>query len=407
MSSTIHQPTIKPPTQSQKIGIYKNIAYVRHQGEFVWKTEEPGRAFAVPYEITTPENPAEGNRTFVFEPPHFTSGTVSRDAFLGTQLLFPLGFSHASVGYSNLFMRILNRDPGFELVIKGKPVTILPPRPGQPGEVTDLNILQQFALALKQSSLFGPVERLYAMGFSDSGKTVHEVYKPFGHKLFDLSFACTAPYVAPEKIAGQKPIIVFNTERDFDPLAVPDPKFPQYRWYAVAGAPHIPDAVLTRPEFPGGQGPIPPIAGTSPINWLPIIRALFLAGDQWIRNGTPPPASVTLKVNPQGLIARDVMGNALGGIRHPALETVEARFISSVVREGWELFGGYGSPKRLTDAEYPQYLNSFSKAADALVAARYLLPVGRDRLLKEVQLQRPNTFTLNYLEGLLIPDSGS
>lgn len=401
MSSKIQLPSIKPPTTSEKVGGYNDITYVRHQGQFVWENGvDRAQSFSVPYEITTPSDPTEGNRTFVFEPPHHTGGPVSRNAYLGPEFLFSQGFSHASVGYSNVRMRILNPKPGFPMKIKNVPITMIDF--GQPGAVTDTNILSLFANALKQSSFLGPVERIYGIGFSDSGNTLHQVYQQVGHRLFDLSFACTANYLAP--FPAQNPIIIFNTERDFDSRAIPDPQFPQYRWYAVAGAPHIPDAALTRPWFKDGT--TPPIAGTTPLDWSPFIRALFVAGDQWVRQGTQPPASVTLMVNSQGLIARDVMCNALGGIRHPALENGEATFINSVVRPNlepkfWENFGGYGSPKKkLTSSEFPQYLESFTTATEALVAARYLLPEDGELLIKGAEIQPPNTFTRNYMNGL-------
>lgn len=397
--------SIQAPTRSENIGTFNDIAYVRHHGQFVGQTE-CGR-FAVPYQITAPANPAQGNQTGVLEPPHFTSGPIARDVFLGPPFLFGNKHVHCSVGFSNVFKRILNPNPGFTLIIKDKPITVLPPIPNQPQEVTDYGILREFALALRQDPLpfVGRIERILGIGFSDSGRVVHEVYKPFGHKLFDLTFAGTAPYLAPVKISKQHPIIVFNTEADFDSRAIANPAFPQYRFYTMAAGAHIPDAVLTRLVFTGGPGiPAPAIAGTSPINWLPNLRALFAAGEQWIREGKQPPPSATLKLNAQGQIVRDARLNALGGIRHPALETSDARFIASIVRgNGWEAFGAYSDPKRLKNSEFPQYLSSFKQATEALVAARFLLPAGGERLMREVQLRPPNTYTLNYLEGLLLP----
>jgi hypothetical protein len=141
---------------------------------------------------------------------------------------------------------------------------------------------------------------------------------------------------------------------------------------------------------------------------LLFLRAIFIAGDQWVRNGTQPPAGVMLRVNPKGAIARDGLCNALGGIRHPALENGEATFSASIVRRNlefrpWELFGGYGNPKSLADNEFPQYLDSFKAATNALLAARYLTPDGAARLIREAQLQPPNTYTQNYMNGLLFP----
>ena len=268
--------------------------------------------------------------------------------------------------------------------------------------IADNDILQEFATALRQNPPFvGIVQRLYAIGFSDSGNTVHEIYKPFGHRLFDITFACLARYVEPVNIAGQKPIMVFNTEADFDPRAVPNPAFPQYRWYVVAGGPHVPDAALTRPSFPNPprDATAPAIKGTSPINWLPFIRALFVAGDEWVRNRVQPPPSMTLKVTSDGLVLRADKGNALGGIRHPALEMREAVFMPSVIRGTWTLFGGCGSlRKRLQLSEFAGYLGEFTKKAEVLVSGRYLTPAGRDRMIAQAKLSPPNTFTRNYLE---------
>ena len=388
--------SIEAPTHSEDIGTFNNIAYVRHRGQFRGATEA-NREYSVPYEITVPKNPSQGERVFVFEPPHLTSGLIARDSLLGEQFLFGNGYSHASCGFGNRAGHILN--PRFELKIAGNSITL---PPSSPTEVSDINIIQQFAAELRQSrsNLFGEVQRIYAVGFSDSGKTIHEVYKAFGHRSFDLTMAGTAPYLSPINSKEQSPIMVLNTEADFDPQAAPNSNFPKYRYYNIAGGPHIPDAVLTRKVF---RGPFPPaIAGTTPINWLPFARALFEAGDKWIRNGKQPPANAVFQLNSKGEIVRDERLNALGGIRHPALELGEARFIASFERNGWGLFGDYRNPRQITNGQFPGYLRSFTTAVNALRDAGYLLPAGQDRLISEVQLSPPNTYTLNYRDGLVL-----
>jgi len=392
MSGVIENPIGRP----EEIGTFNNIRYLKYRGRFTGETAS-GR-FNVPYEITTPANPREGSRIFVFEPLHFSGGTVARDGYLGPDFLFVGGISHATVRHKNFRVQSLERDPLSPLTLRSREYE-------GPEVVADNDILREFATALRQSSatsFIGKVARLYAIGFSDSGNTVHQIYKPFGHKLFDITFACTAGYVEPVNIAGQKPIIVFNTEADFDPRAVPNPAFPQYRWYTVAGGGHIPDAALTRQFFPNppeAGSPAPPVEGTSPINWLPFVRAIFAAGDQWVRNNVQPPPSVTLKLTSDGLVLRDDKGNALGGIRHPALEMREAVFMPSVIRGNWALFGGYGSlRKRLQPNEFAGYLGEFTKKAEVLVGGRYLMPAGRDRMIAQAKLNPPNTFTRNYQE---------
>jgi hypothetical protein len=331
------------------------------------------------------------------------SGLIGRNHLLGEHFFFSNGYSHASVGYGNRAGHILNPNPPFELKIRGNRVKGIPPSSTEK-EVSDINIMSQFAVELRRSrsNLFGETEGIYGIGFSESGNKIHDIYKPFGHRVFDLTLACTAPYVPPVTIKRQNPIMVINTEADFDPRAVPNQNFPEYHYYTIAGGPHIPDTVLTRRVFTG-QGP-PAVAGTTPINWIPFARALFNAGDQWIRNGKQPPPNATLELNSRGEILRDESLNALGGIRHPALELREARFIASLDRNGWDQFGDYQNPRRLLNDEFRAYLRSFTNATDALRDAGYLLPAEHAGLIKEAQLRPPNTYTLNYRAGLVLGD---
>jgi hypothetical protein len=88
--------------------------------------------------------------------------------------------------------------------------------------------------------------------------------------------------------------------------------------------------------------------------------------------GAEPPPSAMLKLTPDGQnLARDARGNALGGIRHPALETGEARFLASVVRAGnWPLFGGYENVLPVGHEgfhkNFGQYVKAFGDACKAL-----------------------------------------
>jgi len=238
---TIENGTVQPSLSSETIGTFNRVVYVRYQGQFAGITR--GGQFVVPYEITVPLNPSEGNGIVIFEPPHIDAGPVAREVYLGPNFLFASGFSHASVGYSNLSQRLLGSNSSYKPLIKGMSVTTTR---DQSEEVTDTEILQQFVLALKENRLPFPVQvnRLYAIGFSDSGNVLHQMYKPFGHKFFDLSIVCT-----------------------------------EYRWYAVAGGPHIAD--LTAKQEASSEGQESSVAGTTPINWLPFIRALLVTG---IRN---------------------------------------------------------------------------------------------------------------------------
>lgn len=262
---------VQPPISSENIGTFNSVAYVRHQGQFVGVTQ--GGRFVVPYEVTVPFNPSEGNGIVLFEPPHIDAGPVAREVYLGPRFVFSSGFSHASVGYSNLSQRLLNSNSSFTPVIKGTPVTTAR---DSAEEVTDTEILQQFVLALNETRLPFPaqVERIYAIGVSDSGNVLHQMYEPFGHKFFDLSLVCTRFDFEPAEIRGQNPIIILNTEADGDVRSFASSDSSQYRWYAVAGGPHILDDAATPETSAESREYL--VAGTTPINWLPFIRALLV-----------------------------------------------------------------------------------------------------------------------------------
>ena len=238
---TIEDGTVQPPLSSETIGTFNSVVYVRYKGQFVGVTQ--AGQFVVPYEVTVPLNPSDGNGIVIFEPPHIDAGPVAREVYLGPNFLFASGFSHASVGYGNLSQRLLNSNSSYKTVIKGMSVTSTR---DQSEAVTDTEILQQFVLALKEIRLPFPVQvnRIYAVGFSDSGNVLHQMYKPFGHKFFDLSIVCT-----------------------------------EHGWYAVAGGAHIADEAARQEVSSEGQESS--VAGTTPINWLPFIRALLVTS---IRN---------------------------------------------------------------------------------------------------------------------------
>ena len=260
------------PTSREILGPFNNITYIRYRGQFRGETGN-NEEYSVPYELTVPQTATEGEQLFVFEPPHVTSGLVARNTLLGEGFLFERGYSHASCGFGNRAGHILDPNPPFNLKIRGNPITVLPPN-SQETEVVDYRIARPLVAELRRSvsPLFGPVRNVIGVGFSDSGRTIHDMYKSFGHKSFDLTMAGTGPYTEPIRVADQSPIMVLNTEADFDARAIPNPAFPAYRYYAIAGGPHIPDAKLTRRVFTGQ--PLPAIAGTTPINWLPFARAL-------------------------------------------------------------------------------------------------------------------------------------
>lgn len=388
--------TIEQPLSREDAG-----THVILKGRFTGRTG--AGAYSVPYEIAVPAKANKGNGRLLFEPSHFVEGPLARDGVLGREYVFGQGYSHACVGYSNRWRRLLELSPGFETRIRGQVVAAVPPGPTPPGGfVTDTEILADFVNALKANpdGLLGRVEKFYAIGNSDSGNALHFVLRqPFAQNLFDLSLPCLGVIGGnPPPVAGSGRIIFYNTESDFDPRK-PEPDDaanPLQRSYVAAGCPHISDTLLSRG---GGSG----IEGTTPLDWTPFIKALLEAGDRWATKGTEPPPSVSLRREPPvggapAAVARDARGNALGGIRHPALELGEARFIAR--RASNTLFGDYADVQQVGGAgffpDFEAYRKAFEKAAKELRHAGFVSQADEKDLIEKSKLGPPDTFTRNY-----------
>lgn len=392
--------TIEQPLSREDAG-----THVILKGRFTGQTS--AGAYSVPYEISAPLKANKGNGRLLFEAPHFVQGPLARDGVLGREYVFGQGYSHASVGYGNRHRRLLELNPGFEMRLRGLVVTPLPPgSPPAGGFITDTEILADFVNALKANphGLLPGVEKFYAIGNSDSGNTLHDVLRqPYAKNLFDLSLPCLGAIAGnPPPVAGSGRIIFYNTESDFDPCKPePDDRAnPLQRSYVAAGCPHISDTALTRRVNPS-------IEGTTPLDWTPFIKALFEAGDRWVTKGTEPPPSLSLKREPPvggapAAVARDATGNALGGIRHPALEVGEARFIAT--RATNFLFGDYADVRQVGAggffADFQAYRKAFERAAKDLRRAGFMSQEDERDLIEKSRLKPPATYTQNYRAGL-------
>lgn len=331
-------------TEQTQFGHFNGVEYVRHAGRFVGATSRG--EFRVPYEIVAPADPHQGNGTVVFEPPHFTLGTAGRDAILGPDLLFNRRYSHASVGFSNQGFNMLDIDAD-DLVVAGLAV-----EPDKFPLPRDVEILKQFANALRTDptaiAALGYVQRRYAYGLSQSAEALYELaYGPGAEGLFDL----TVLHVPLWRPAFARPDTLAVLPESFDPLpnvgkvmlvsaegdllisqslqlrrAISNPN---YRVYEVAGAPHLFEDVV----FDGVR--------TNPLDLAPVVRAAFIAGNRWVRRGYLPPENRVLDSAGQGEvdpiymiptgIARDVNGNAAGGVRFPDVHNGRALHIASLL----------------------------------------------------------------------------
>src|SRR5262245_37116243 len=150
------------------VGTFGGIAYVQYDGLFEGQTSTG--AYRVPYRITAPENPADGNRTVLVElvePPHGAAGLGALEVYLRRDFLFSRGFIPAGIGWSTLGTRIL--DPSV-------PSTFIDGGFRRFRANADDEIIVDFARALavdtNAASMVGPVQRRYMTGFSDSSDPV-------------------------------------------------------------------------------------------------------------------------------------------------------------------------------------------------------------------------------------------
>ncbi|MBX3622207.1 MAG: hypothetical protein KF891_19750 [Rhizobacter sp.] len=197
---------------------------------------------------------------------------------------------------------------------------------------------------------------------------------------------------------------VFQIQSEMDVNAQPDTSKAvdtgRIRYWEVAGASHsdqyLLDAVYSISERDTGQQPATCL---KPASTMPFHRAQSAAYHhlvQWLRQGVAPPTAPRIKRNLLGNIQRDANGNALGGLRLPEIDVPVATYgINNFTVGSLEFLDLFacttsGSTERFSTlklyALYPShaaYVNQYKAAADAAVAAGYLLPADRDRAVQQ------------------------
>jgi Alpha/beta hydrolase domain len=374
-------------------GTFAGVSYVQYDGIFEGETSTG--AFRVPYRITAPADASLGNGTVVVEPSHFAVGLGVLNLYLRRELLFTRGFAHAGIGWSTTSFgpgqdnRILDPTVPGTFIDGGSP---------DHGGRTDHEIIADFARALttdpQADAMLGHVARRYATGVSDSSYPVMDlVTSGLGANVFDLAFPITTEWKDPQPAiqAGvyDGKLVIVNSEFDKSGKLVDrGVARNQYRFYAAAGTPHVPDH-LEIPSF---------ASRSTPASYEFALRAHFLQGDRWVRRGTPPPASYHLKT--QGnTIERDGSGNAItvnaSGQpvpRLPFIELGEARFVTGFV-------GSYDNVNTLADLGFQShaaYLKAFKSKVDDYLSAGYILPEEATAMRSRAALCPPMTYTQTY-----------
>jgi alpha/beta hydrolase family protein len=280
-------------TASEPFGMFGEVEYIRHTGRFVGTTALG--AYRMAFEIVAPADPGFGNGTVLVEPPHFVFGPAGRDEVLGRGFVFGHGFSYATVGFGTVGLNILDPEAS-DLVLTGEPVQDL-----GPGPVTDFDILVQFVQALSSEpfavAALGVIERKAGYGVSETAEAWQVVFhRPGGQGLLDFTLLDRDLWRYPQ-LDVLDPAFLENLPQEFTPLTGvgkvifvlseadrlisgaaqlrrsvvgPSADPGHYRLYEIAGAPHL--AVS---------------APLNPLNFDAVIRAMLLAGDQWVRAATP------------------------------------------------------------------------------------------------------------------------
>jgi len=341
-------------TETAPFGTFNGTEYVQYTGRFQGSTDLG--EFDVPFEFVAPAEPAEGSGTVLVEPSHFTLGTGVRDLILTRRFLFNRSFGYAALGFGANGLNVLDPEAG-PIVIAGEEVE----NPGAPNPTgaLDRGIIVQFAEMLRTDAFvearLGAVERVYATGVSQTSEVLVSIMLgPDGPGLFDKyqlvaslwepDFAeedrgepslfpnTRGTFVQPEGVGKilwvitEGDLLVSNAAQYFNSVGQPDSRI-----YVIAGGAHQPltGALGIRDQLP---------FRANGLDWTPVVRAAFVAGDRWVRRGAEPPPDRLLETTDEvdpiyesvTGIARDENLNALGGVRLPPVESGRFQYIASL-----------------------------------------------------------------------------
>ncbi len=276
-------------------------------------------------------------------------------------------------------------------------------------------MLAQAGAAIKTGGDASPlkgygVRHLLLTGYSYTGVATatfanyhHQESKlPDGRNVFDAYLPMAdAQYVRPLDV----PVMRLNTQSDyngFGGLSNRRADDVRYRHYEVAGASHVAISPPADAAIPPVPAKLPPAPGQphfsaeecklgfpkgSRPNDFPLYlvqAAMFSNMYEWLNAGTPPPASALIETHADGSTLLDEWGNAKGGVRLPQVSVPIATY--GVGGNAACLLFGYTDPfpaarSQMLYGNRDRYLAQIRESADAVLADRYVLPSGAERLL--------------------------
>jgi hypothetical protein len=368
--------------------------------------------------VRRPSDPARFNGTVLVEWFNVSGGLeASPDwTYLGPEIV------RGGYGYVGVSAQAFGADGGQALL--GVPgleqrsglVASGPERYGSlrhPGDRFAFDMLSQIGRALRGSdsvSAFGPLrpERVIAVGESQSAfflTTYINVVQPtaqvydgfFVHSRGGSGAALSGtPIASPDVPRGLKirddtevPVLIFETETDLGPLLDYGPaRQPDTEWirtWEVAGTAHA-DAYVVGPfasalgcDFVVNEGPQHFVA-----------QAALVALNRWAADGVPAPSAPPLELSTTAPpeLARDRLGNALGGVRTPAVDVPVSTLSGEAPPGSSRLCGLFGSTVRFDESTLvglyknkAGYLAAYRRSLEAAISAGFLLGSDRAELL--------------------------
>jgi hypothetical protein len=298
-----------------------------------------------------------------------------------------------------------------------------------PGDTFSYSIYSQAAQVLRHPAGADPLgglrpRILIGDGYSGSStrlvtylNAVQPVDRLFSGFLVHSRWAKSAPISQPPQASQPSPSIVYTRTDDSAPVLTVEteteilqthPSFPnldyypvsqpdsrRFRLWEVPGTSHVDatlDALLT------AESGSPPTPCTQPANngqESAVMSAALAQLNRWIRTGVPAPTARRIQVSPAATaIIRDGDGNALGGVRTPALDAPIATLTgagNSGTNQQCEIEGTTTplSPARLKAlySTHEAYVTAVVQAASAGVIAGFLLPPDAADIVKTATRQ--------------------
>ncbi len=293
-----------------------------------------------------------------------------------------------------------------------------------PGDEYSFDIFSQTAQAIRRPDGLDPldgldVEHVIAVGESQAAihlvtyvNAVHpldEIYDGFlvhsrGGAGAPISPGARLELGGAENIRTDldQPVLMFETETDLFVLGFHDARQPdtdRIRTWEVAGTAHADQGVLDYGTESGREWTdtrAPDFAALcGQLNGGPqaaVARKAFAALRTWVVDGEPPAEAPPIEIIDGAEIARDDQGNALGGIRTPAVDVPVATHTGINSSDGGvicSLFGSTTPFDAATLAElYPtheDYVDAVQASAAEAVDAGFLLEADAELMVEQAE----------------------